>query len=449
MENQQKYEYEEISIKELIETIISGKKIIIGVTIIALTLAFIFSFYILTPIYEAKTTLLASNITEKVSSVNVENIEDYINTLSNQGLSTLETYRQQIKSPEVLTQVIEDLELDREKHSIEGLQNNITVKIIEDTNLIEISVRSGSPKLSKEIANGVSNAFITFVNQLNEKKVNQSAQFLETKITQQEMKLQNAMEKYEQFLAENENVQTVQNEISILLTDEKSYKSKLEKLESYYKEDLLKNELNITRTSKKLEKVKSVLKTVDKKLKTNTNVLGNDLLRESLMASGVSVGSLTSVNLTEETYNQNYLSLESHINQLEIKLDGYKQNIDILKTEYNKKKELYSTTLDNLENKLEVLQMKLTELKHEKDLLTNEIENAKKTYELLVNKYDEIKITESVKAGELNLVINSTAYVPDQPISPNKKLNLAIALVLGLMIGVFIVFFKSMWNSEE
>jgi uncharacterized protein involved in exopolysaccharide biosynthesis len=130
-------------------------------------------------------------------------------------------------------------------------------------------------------------------------------------------------------------------------------------------------------------------------------------------------------------------------------LNEYQDEKALIEEEYEGKKEVYTDALEKTTERLENLQLSLTELSHSDELLQNEIDTARQTYKLLVNKYDEVQMTESVRAGEMNLVLNSTAFAPESPVSPNKKLNLAIALVLGLMLGVFVVFFKSMWENEE
>ena len=171
MDNQENYEYEEISIKELIETLLKGKWIIAAITAVIVIIAIGFTFFYQTPMYEAKTTLLASNVTTEAPRTDVSNIEEYINTLASQGSNTLDTYKQQIKSPEVIGSVIQDLELDTEQYSIAGLQNSISVQIVEGTNLIEITATSDSAELSKNLANSVADNFIDFVSQINEKRV--------------------------------------------------------------------------------------------------------------------------------------------------------------------------------------------------------------------------------------------------------------------------------------
>jgi uncharacterized protein involved in exopolysaccharide biosynthesis len=46
----------------------------------------------------------------------------------------------------------------------------------------------------------------------------------------------------------------------------------------------------------------------------------------------------------------------------------------------------------------------------------------------------------------LNAVFISPAIEPENPVSPNKKLNLALALVGGLFVGVIAVFVRRYWQ---
>ncbi|MEA1975004.1 MAG: GNVR domain-containing protein, partial [Bacillota bacterium] len=268
-------------------------------------------------------------------------------------------------------------------------------------------------------------------------------------VDEQSLKLEDAMVKYENFLNDNESIETIGNELSILLESQKTCQAKLATLDINYNTSIMNNDINIKTTQNTLSEVTKVLSTVDKKLVVNKTIVDNDLLREVITESGLTLKDLTNINLEEESYNENYLSLISRKNNLIISLNGYISNKEIITEKYNKEKELTSNKIDEVSEKLENLQVEFAEVDHQNQLITNEMTNARATYELLINKYNEIKVTESVKAGEMNLVVNSKAYASDNPVSPNKKLNLAIGLVLGLMIGVFIVFFMNMWKNEE
>ena len=73
---------------------------------------------------------------------------------------------------------------------------------------------------------------------------------------------------------------------------------------------------------------------------------------------------------------------------------------------------------------------------------------AQSTYEAFLKKYEEIRILKSSDIGDASIIIVSPAVEPIKPIAPNKKLNVAIAGVLGLMLGVFTAFFTEYWKES-
>lgn len=56
---------------------------------------------------------------------------------------------------------------------------------------------------------------------------------------------------------------------------------------------------------------------------------------------------------------------------------------------------------------------------------------------------------EMVNVMETSLHFSLSTNVPDHPIAPKKALTLAIALVLGAMLGVFVAFFKEYWQNSN
>jgi uncharacterized protein involved in exopolysaccharide biosynthesis len=58
---------------------------------------------------------------------------------------------------------------------------------------------------------------------------------------------------------------------------------------------------------------------------------------------------------------------------------------------------------------------------------------------------EEVKIAVATESGLVKIA--SLAYEPEYPIKPNKKLNILIAGVLGLFVGIFVVFFLEFWQQ--
>lgn len=83
----------------------------------------------------------------------------------------------------------------------------------------------------------------------------------------------------------------------------------------------------------------------------------------------------------------------------------------------------------------------------------NRLQNAVNRRENIVNslssKILELKVLQSFDSVEDKVVVLSAAAVPENPVTPNKKLNVAIAGVLGLMLSVFGVFLADYLKKEE
>jgi uncharacterized protein involved in exopolysaccharide biosynthesis len=100
------------------------------------------------------------------------------------------------------------------------------------------------------------------------------------------------------------------------------------------------------------------------------------------------------------------------------------------------------------EKRLEKLPDKELRLAH----LERDIRVFENIYILLLEKHQEARINEVMELGDIRIIDNALA--PEAPIKPNKKLNLAIGGILGLMLGVMLVFFmeyidNTIKNTED
>ncbi len=91
--------------------------------------------------------------------------------------------------------------------------------------------------------------------------------------------------------------------------------------------------------------------------------------------------------------------------------------------------------------KLPYKELELTRLLRAKDVNEN-------IYKMLLEKYEEAKITEAGKIGNVRVI--DPAKEPISPIKPRKMLNLLIGIVVGLVLGIGLSFFlDSMDNSVK
>src|SRR5690554_3946024 len=130
------------------------------------------------------------------------------------------------------------------------------------------------------------------------------------------------------------------------------------------------------------------------------------------------------------------LELVNIKNSLEQQLSGYKVEADNLKSE-----------LIVLEKEIDVLRQEIIGNERRYKFLNGEYTIAHSRYLKAENDYNAVY--QSLQGKNYNLVLIRNAKVSRSPIKPNVKLNLAVAGVLGLMLGVFIVFFVDYMKEDE
>ena len=140
---------ETIDLREYFGIIKKRFWIIALITTIAIVVSGAISFFVLTPVYEAKSTLIVN--TEKNEETQMITGDQFSVT---QKLAV--TYGEIIKSRSVLEDVIKNLKLDDD---YEDLVNNITVSPVKDTQIISISVQDTNKEKARDIANEIPKVF--------------------------------------------------------------------------------------------------------------------------------------------------------------------------------------------------------------------------------------------------------------------------------------------------
>ncbi|MGI6227393.1 MAG: YveK family protein [Peptococcales bacterium] len=152
MQPEQQYiEGVEIDLREIFEIIKKRIALLIAIPIIAMLISGIVSYFVLTPIYEASTTLIVGR---DASHQNLESEIEYTNLMAYQKL--VKTYGEIAQSRTISQEVINSLDLDM---SPQQLQKTISVTTVKDTELMKISVQNPSPEMAKDIANTLATVF--------------------------------------------------------------------------------------------------------------------------------------------------------------------------------------------------------------------------------------------------------------------------------------------------
>lgn len=144
---------EELDLKDLFNMFWSKKIQIVLLVSIFIVIGFIYSYIFLVPEYQSVTSILLAK-----SNTNQEGIDGITTNDLTVNQKLVSTYRELIKTESVLTQVINNLNINK---SIAELKNSITVSAKDDTELIQIKATDKDPAVAQRIANEVAQVFIT------------------------------------------------------------------------------------------------------------------------------------------------------------------------------------------------------------------------------------------------------------------------------------------------
>ena len=145
---------EELDLKDLFNIFWAKRVQIILLIAIFVVIGFIYSYVFLTPEYQSVTSILLAKSNASTSDDTSAAMTTSDVTLNQQLVST---YSALVTSESVLTQVINNLGIDK---TVADLENNITVVAIDDTEIIEVQVVDEDPEMARRIASEVANVFI-------------------------------------------------------------------------------------------------------------------------------------------------------------------------------------------------------------------------------------------------------------------------------------------------
>ncbi|MEW6621765.1 MAG: Wzz/FepE/Etk N-terminal domain-containing protein [Bacillota bacterium] len=418
---------EEINLRELIEVLIRGKVLIAVITIVAVLVSGVFSFFIISPTYQAKATLLISqpNVraleADSMFSVLLESVSQY-------PIMTMETLRRQVKNPDVLQAVIDSVQAGREEMTSASLADKIEVQAVKDTRLLEISVNDKDPIFAAEIANMLSQEFINFINEQNKHRMSQSVSFLEKQIQIEGLKLDEAVAEMKKFLSQSPGVDELSKDIGAKLTQLTGFKT-----------SMVNKQLELEKLQASLSSALEELEQTPMTLTTKKSVIDDPLLSGLIKdTEDTDTSSLSAIGLETEEINPVYVSLLQKISSNNITISQIETELIGLD------REIKSLTLQ-----LEKLKAQYAEKKTLHEQLEQKVNTLRGTYRAFDRKYEEVRIAASAEMGDNTVTIMASAQVPEKPIAPKKRLNVAIAGVLGIMVGVFVVFFREFWINSN
>ena len=144
-----------ISISEIIDAVKKRWKIIALTTVLATLVSGIFSFFVISPTYEASTKVFIGKEESSMESYDYNDITMY--------QKLLKTYSELIKTKDLINRAITNSKYELK---VKEVLNDVSVTIIVDTQMIQIAYRSTSPNIAKNMLENITNEFIVTAQEL-------------------------------------------------------------------------------------------------------------------------------------------------------------------------------------------------------------------------------------------------------------------------------------------
>jgi capsular polysaccharide biosynthesis protein len=407
VEEDRYYDEYEIDLREYIKLLWNNKGIIIGLFILAVLVAGIYSQFYLIPTYQTEARIYAPFF-----------------TFANQQELKQTDYLSFMRKPEIESEVINkfDLKKSDQNYTIANLDKKLKVTSNDNSNLVNIKMNGTKPKQMKKVLNFWVDRFENSVIKFLSKRNNAYLSKLENTMNNNKDTLVDKRERLTNF-TKNINLGLLKNRL-------RSKENRIVKIENR----IIRLQTDIKKNRSEYKEIKNQLQKSDKFIITKEMISYESLQKlRRLFNEDILLNNLATKS---ENLNPQYNRLISEKNSLEQDLEVDKVELDILHEEVNV-----------VDKRIKYLQKKVSEKDQELNQIRQNIEIAQKNYQSAEMVYSDAEQLLSQKKYQITVIKNP--IVPQSPISPNTKLNIAIARVLSLMLGVFIVFFREFMREEE
>ncbi len=412
---------EEVELRDYINVLLKWKKLIIGITILAMLAAGVMSYFVIKPVYQASGALL---INPRNAKVNITTPEQLLNPLTFLPEISVATYQEIVKSKDLAKEVLNELNLP--DMNVNDLNRMITIENPNGTTMIRVLVDSSDPVLATKIVNVLLDKAVIYVGNQEKQQMSESRSSLTQQFTEAKGKLEVAQKALADFDSQEDNLTNLTQKRS-------SYSSAL----NSYRSQLLSLDTQIRQYEEQLGSVERQLKQIDKYFVTEKSIMDDPLLSQ----------------LAQQLVNENIV----YLSQLKVS----SQSINPLYEELHLQKANYTITLSGLNAKKKSLQQLVIEAENEihrldqeinaKQLQLNELNRnldlAQSDYSTIKTNYQQSQLAEENILSPVTILENPV--VPMSPIKPKKLFNIAVSGVAAFFFAILLAFFLEYWYGTK
>jgi succinoglycan biosynthesis transport protein ExoP len=319
-------------------------------------------------------------------------------------------------------------EYEADSSMVSDFIERITVNPIRNSRLVDVSFRAKDPGLATKIVNTLAGAYIDQNLETKLDAVQNAGRWLHSRIDEEREKVEKADQALLRYKEKSGIVTDFSSDV------EQVTAQKLAQLNSQVVEAESRRVEAETRYNQAV-----ALEGSPDMLDSIPEVLNNELIRQ---IKSMEVELYKRMSELSKKYGQKHpqmVAIESELNTLQKrKAQEVNRVINSLKNEYRVALAREKSVKEALaEQKKEALELNQKAIGY--GVLRREAESARHMYELLIKRFKETSLTEDMKTGNIRII--DKAEVPTVPVTPRKKLNILLAITVGLFAGVGLAFF--------
>jgi succinoglycan biosynthesis transport protein ExoP len=317
---------------------------------------------------------------------------------------------------------------ERQDQIINNLRDKIEIMPIEDTRIMQIFVEDTDPVLARDIANSLARAYIQF-NITNSMQASQSSfQTMQEQSYELKKKLEDADREFLQFKQEEQ--------LFSIAGKQETIAQKI----SEFNELAVKNRSELQEITARLNELQALTSGNDLEVMRIRSLLNNpviDRLNEQLIEAEIELSKLRKV------YRDIHPKVAKVLGSIEDTKKEIKNQLNTELTNMKKQQWLLLAREKDLQKNIAELEKESLALGQKEmryAVLQRNVETNQKLYDTLLEKLGESDVSESFSNEPIRIA--EIAQVPLAPIKPNKKRNVLVSIVIGLLGGIGIAFFR-------
>jgi uncharacterized protein involved in exopolysaccharide biosynthesis len=411
----------EIHLKDYYRILRKHRYLVAGLFLVTVFSVAVWSF-VQTPVYQASATILIEPEPPKV--LNIQEVTQI-------GAPTQEYYRTQYElmtSRPIVEKVIENLnlrqrlpELQRAPDPIRWMQAGIAIEPRRNTRLVSVKFEHPSPQLAAEVTNALARQYVKHNLDIKLRGAQEAMTWLNEQMTSLRGKVQESSVALQNYRVKA-GIMGLQEQRQI--TAQKIMDFNKQYLEAQAQR------LSVEAKMNELQRV-----TGDRGgAATIFTVADSQLIQRLKQEASELEVTRAKLSKTYKAKHPEILKVDAQLEQVAQKIDAeIKTMMRAVQTEFRVARAREETLLGNV-NRLRAEAQELNEKEIQYLNLQRDADSNQQLYEAVLKRLKETGVTGGLETNNVSVIEDAVA--PRSPVRPRKTVNLLIAVVVGLVIGV-------------